>query len=342
MGLFIDLCLQNKLAYGMSKEWSSSERDQHPDGVVLTHVESPGVRYIFEGDGGYGHISIRGGGETPRIEVVAYGKDQESAQRIMDHAEAIYPNVITEEDKIRVKFWMLTKHGPQAVVRSIQAPTYHAVEGNYTGHVQASLERMVSGEFEPGRGGQLLLWHGPPGTGKTYALRALCVEWRKWCDIEYVVDPEEFFGTASYLMQTLMASSDDIHDEDEDVERRWRLLIFEDTGDLMSEDARQRVGQGLSRLLNVVDGFIGQGLRTLILITTNDEIGKLHPAVSRPGRCAVQIKFAKMSPEESVNWGRHNGIAVPKVQHSLAELFALRDGFDTGDSPQPIGFQRSA
>jgi hypothetical protein len=49
-----------------------------------------------------------------------------------------------------------------------------------------------------------------------------------------------------------------------------------------------------------------------------------------------------MSPEESEIWGIRNGIVVPKVQHSLAELFALRDGFDTGDSPQPIGFQRSA
>jgi hypothetical protein len=29
------------------------------------------------------------------------------------------------------------------------------------------------------------------------------------------------------------------------------------------------VGQGLARLLNVCDGMVGQGLRILILLTTN-------------------------------------------------------------------------
>ena len=48
-------------------------------------------------------------------------------------------------------------------------------------------------------------------------------------------------------------------------------------------DAKERTGQALSRFLNVVDGLIGQGLRLLVLVTSNEELGKLHPAVSRPG-----------------------------------------------------------
>ena len=153
-------------------------------------------------------------------------------------------------------------------------------------------------EFSPAVGGRLLLWHGIPGTGKTYALRALGWEWRSWCDFHYVTDPE-----------TLLRLEPDLHARraPERATRttrrdRWRLLILEDTGELLAADAKERTGQGLSRLLNVVDGLIGQGLRVLVLVTTNETLRSLHPAVSRPGRCASQIEFAAFTAEEAAEW----------------------------------------
>ena len=44
--------------------------------------------------------------------------------------------------------------------------------------------------------------------------------------------------------------------------------------------AHADVGQGLARLLNVCDGMVGQGLRILILLTTNEDLGTMHPATS--------------------------------------------------------------
>ena len=78
-------------------------------------------------------------------------------------------------------------------------------------------------------------------------------------------------------------------------EKGWRLLVLEDTGELLTPDAKTVIGQGLSRFLNVVDGLIGQGLRVLVLVTTNEEIRKLHPAVARPGRCAANVSFGSLS-----------------------------------------------
>ena len=45
-----------------------------------------------------------------------------------------------------------------------------------------------------------------------------------------------------------------------DDERAWRLLVLEDAGELMAASARAEVGQGLSRLLNLTDGLLGQGV----------------------------------------------------------------------------------
>ena len=193
-------------------------------------------------------------------------------------------------------------------------------------------------EFQPSRGGQLVLWHGGAGTGKTFALRALAWEWRTWCQFHYIVDPDSFFGEhADYLISVLLQPAvpmmlgqggfgmphvvllrgDD--DEEEVDEKPWRLLVLEDTGELLSADARERAGQGLSRFLNVVDGLIGQGLRVLVLVTTNEEIRRLHPAVARPGRCAANVEFDALSESEASAWlGEHGVKEEVKGSRTLA------------------------
>ena len=99
------------------------------------------------------------------------------------------------------------------------------------------------------------------------------------------------------------------------------------------------IGQGLSRFLNVVDGLIGQGLRVLMLVTTNEPIGKLHPAVARPGRCAANIEFAPLEPEESAQWFARRGIdETPGGPEILAALYSRVDGRDAVEAEQAAGF----
>ena len=90
------------------------------------------------------------------------------------------------------------------------------------------------------------------------------------------MDPEELLGQGgAYMLDVLTWDGAD--------EDRWRLLILEDAGELITADARAMSGRALSRLLNVTDGLLGQGTRTMLLITTNEPGRTAPPGDSAAG-----------------------------------------------------------
>src|SRR5439155_12387487 len=118
-------------------------------------------------------------------------------------------------------------------------------------------------------------------------------------------------------------------------------LILEDTGELLTADAKQRTGQGLSRLLNVADGLLGQGLRVLVLVTTNEPLRTLHPAVGRSGRCLSNLEFPPFPADEAEGWLEAHGAVGDGGSRTLASLYARACGEDepSGQQRQPIGFR---
>ena len=230
-----------------------------------------------------------------------------------------------------IRLWHHTEYGPDSMARRVAIPEWTEIRANYPPETAAGLEVLMNG-WRPSSTGQLLLWHGPPGTGKTYALRALAGSWQDWCEPHYIADPEVFFGQRpDYMLEVLLAGhrEDEITAEADDPSdpQRWRLLILEDTGELLTTDAKERGGQGMSRLLNVVDGLIGQGLRVLVLLTGNEPLRHLHPAVSRPGRCASIVEFLPFTEGQASAWLSERGYESDgSAGRTLADLYGVLNG----------------
>lgn len=216
------------------------------------------------------------------------------------------------DDTVRVNFWRHSNEGGSRSYQDISCHPWARIQDNYPSGIRKVLDELM--EVTPDViQGKLLLFYGEPGTGKTTLLTSLAGMWRDWTATHYISDPEVFLNAPGYMMKVMLSEGTDKH----------QLILLEDSGELISRNAKLATGQALSRLLNMTDGMLGSGRKVLIAITTNDQVTELHPAVTRPGRCLVNAEVGAFPEQEAREWLNESTVSVTEPM-TLAELYEAK------------------
>lgn len=124
----------------------------------------------------------------------------EERQVIVEALKVLLPEA-EEISRVKITFWYWSAPNAWArrISRLLQVPTWDQVAVNYPAETREPVGRLINAGV--GRdAGQLILWFGEPGCGKTYALRALMAAWRSRMHIHYISDTDNFFGSSDYML----------------------------------------------------------------------------------------------------------------------------------------------
>lgn len=137
----------------------------------------------------------------------------------------------------------------------------------------------------------IILFHGEPGGGKTSYIRSLIsstnsrfiyVPNNLFCHIS---DPEFIDCISTYPNS---------------------VIILEDCEELLKPREQNQTGTGISNLLNLGDGLLGDALKLKIICTFNSDLNKIDEALLRKGRLIYRYEFGPLE--------------VGKVNHLLEKL----------------------
>lgn len=172
----------------------------------------------------------------------------------------------------------------------------------------------------------LVLFHGVPGSGKTSVIKHIAKNLTKQVIFipPYLGESLCSPGFIPFLM-----------------ERRNSVLIIEDAERIIADRNNSRGSEGVSNILNITDGILGDCLNIQIIATFNTSRDKIDQALLRKGRLIAEHEFNKLSVAESNRLLSHLGKDhVTQSEMTLADIYNIEEtSFRKEEKRSPIGFK---
>jgi hypothetical protein len=172
----------------------------------------------------------------------------------------------------------------------------------------------------------IILFHGDPGTGKTSYIKYLT---RLITDKEILFIPPSMAESLSEpsIIPFLM-------------EHKNSVLIVEDAERVIADREGNGSSMGVSNILNLTDGILGDCLNIQVIATFNMKREKIDQALLRKGRLIAEHKFSKLTIDESNNLLKHIGKEGEVTESmTLADIYNIDEELFKVDDKLKIGFK---
>jgi hypothetical protein len=172
----------------------------------------------------------------------------------------------------------------------------------------------------------LVLLHGLPGTGKTSYLRHLIRE----TNAHFIYIPTNLLENINEPSFLPFISR-----------LKGAVIILEDCEDLLRSRSTSSTNSGISVLLNLADGLLGDALRFKIICTFNADTRDLDTAIMRKGRLFCRYEFHCLTYDKTNalldHIGYEEGSDIPLT---LGNIFKYRQRNNDMEQQRRVGFQR--
>lgn len=174
---------------------------------------------------------------------------------------------------------------------------------NFTKSLDEILEAYLKSDSS------VLVLIGPPGTGKTSAIRKLITNSNQDVLLTYDANISRMDSLFTYF-----------HDS------REKYLVIEDADTYIS--ARADGNEVMKKLLNITDGLTSNKDKKVVFSTNLPSIASIDPALLRPGRCFGVLTFDSLNKDQACNVAVDIGVdpeLIVKSSYTLAEIFEIKN-----------------
>jgi hypothetical protein len=214
------------------------------------------------------------------------------------------------------KFYMIAQNQQGLYNQSVNFESTEIKNGEYERYYGKGFPHEKMLEFVTNNDtDNLMIIHGPPGTGKSEYLKHLF----QFSDRKVIYVPPSMLAmisTPSFVSYM--------------IQNRGSLIVIEDSEEILSVDRNAAT----QNLLGMSSGLLKSALDIKCICTLNCDIGKIDPALLRKGRLHFEHLFRKLTREEGRELAEFVGINIEiDDEITISEIFnnaatSVKDNFE--------------
>jgi hypothetical protein len=271
-----------------AKEIAASIERIQPGFAIEKKVQPKGdgsTSTLFVWDEGYVDLSLWEMDDEVNVSVCCTNRDL--VQKIL---RQISNNVLPRKSLGRVYVIGSGAMGPQFF--SLGVASVKMERGNYSDSTLRSYDHVVTDLGSVSPCGRLAIFDGPPGTGKTFLIRAILNAVEEAMFV--LVPPEMMSMLASPQLIPMLLRKKAGGGGGGPI-----IFILEDADNLLTPRDSKNLSL-ISSLLNFSSGMLGSMLDIRAIATTNSEKKDIDAALMRPGRLCRQVTVGALSEKQAL------------------------------------------